>query len=295
MRFDLGDLRLFLAVVDAGSITHGAAAVNLSLAAASERLLGMEAAGGAALLVRGRRGASPTRAGEVLAHHARAILRQVSEMRTELSEHASGVHTTVRMLASTAAITEMLPERIGPWLAANPQIDVDLSERPSVETVKAIATGLADLGIVSDAVDIGALHVRMCAPDRLVAVMAVQDPLASARRVTLAELLERPLIGLTGALQSHIDDHALRAGRPFRPRIRLRTFEGVCRVAATGAGIGIVSETAARRCRRAMRLGIVPLSDAWASRRLLACCREPQELHRAAASLLDYLTQGPAL
>lgn len=55
MRFDLTDLRLFLAVVEAGSITHGAAAANLSLAAASERLRDMEAVGGVSLLDRGRR------------------------------------------------------------------------------------------------------------------------------------------------------------------------------------------------------------------------------------------------
>ena len=55
MRFDLADLRLFLAIVDAGSITHGALAANLSVAAASERLRDMEASGGVRLLERGRR------------------------------------------------------------------------------------------------------------------------------------------------------------------------------------------------------------------------------------------------
>ncbi len=55
MRFDLTDLRLFLAVADTGSITHGAAEVGLSLPAASERLRDMEAAGQVMLLERGRR------------------------------------------------------------------------------------------------------------------------------------------------------------------------------------------------------------------------------------------------
>ncbi|RZM25885.1 MAG: LysR family transcriptional regulator, partial [Sphingomonas sp.] len=76
MRFDLTDLRLFLAVVDAGSITHGAADVGLSLPAASERLRDMEATGEVVLLRRGRRGIAPTEAGEMLAHHARTILHQ---------------------------------------------------------------------------------------------------------------------------------------------------------------------------------------------------------------------------
>ena len=38
MRLDLSDLRLFLCVVDAGSITQGAARAHLALASASERL-----------------------------------------------------------------------------------------------------------------------------------------------------------------------------------------------------------------------------------------------------------------
>ncbi len=46
MRFDLADLSLFLTIVEAGSITHGAARANLSLPAASERLRDMEAASG---------------------------------------------------------------------------------------------------------------------------------------------------------------------------------------------------------------------------------------------------------
>ena len=40
--FDLTDLRLFLNIVDGGSITAGASATHLSLAACSERVAGME-------------------------------------------------------------------------------------------------------------------------------------------------------------------------------------------------------------------------------------------------------------
>ena len=43
MRFDLADLRLFVAVADAGSITKGARRASLSLGSASERIAAMEA------------------------------------------------------------------------------------------------------------------------------------------------------------------------------------------------------------------------------------------------------------
>ena len=63
MRFDLVDLRLFLAIVETGSITHGAERAALALASASARIKGLEQAFSVGLLTRGRRGVAPTPAG----------------------------------------------------------------------------------------------------------------------------------------------------------------------------------------------------------------------------------------
>ncbi|MDF5745651.1 LysR family transcriptional regulator, partial [Klebsiella quasipneumoniae] len=52
MRLDLADLRLFIAIVDTGSITGGAAPAHLALASASERPRKMEAEVGVPLLHR---------------------------------------------------------------------------------------------------------------------------------------------------------------------------------------------------------------------------------------------------
>ena len=56
IRFDLTDLRLFLHVAEAASITHGAMRANMALASASERIRGMEEALGVPVLERKRRG-----------------------------------------------------------------------------------------------------------------------------------------------------------------------------------------------------------------------------------------------
>src|SRR6516164_7219756 len=66
MRFDFADLRLFLFVVEAASITHGAARAGMALASASERIRLMEESLGAALLDRHRRGVRVTPAGAAL-------------------------------------------------------------------------------------------------------------------------------------------------------------------------------------------------------------------------------------
>ena len=290
MRFDLTDLRLFLAVVDAGSITHGAADVGLSLPAASERLRDMEANGGVRLLERGRRGVSPTPAGEALAHHARLIQRQLAQMRGELGEHASGLRATIRLAANTAAITEFLPPHLGDWMAAHPRIDIELKERQSIEIARAVSAGLAEIGILSDAVNASDLVLRPFAIDQLVVVMQRDHALAAAKQIAFADILHEQFIGLTsGALQDHIDAQAARLGTKLKMRIRMRTFESICQMAAQGIGLGIVPETAARRCGRSAKIAALRLTDGWAIRWLSVCTRSLDELPPPTRDLFEHL------
>lgn len=295
MRFDLTDLRLFLAVAEAGSITHGAAEAGLSLAAASERLRDMEATGGVRLMERGRRGVILTEAGGALLHHARLILRQMAQMRGEIGRYASGLRSTVRLLANTAAMIEILPARLAPWLAANPQADIELKERQSVDIARSVALGFADIGVLSDAVDRSGLQLFPFATDRLVAVMAKDNPLAAARQVGFSELAGEPFLSLAGgALKDHLDAQAARLGLALRPRIALASFADICLMAGARVGVGIVPETAARRAGRSANIALVRLSDDWAMRRLSVCARQGETLSPAAQSLFDHLAAGGA-
>jgi DNA-binding transcriptional LysR family regulator len=292
MRFDLTDLRLFLCVVEAGSITRGAELANLALPSASARLRGMEEVAGLTLLDRGRRGVSPTPAGSALAHHARLVLAQIDRMRGELGEFAGGLRGRVRILANTAAMTEFLPEVLAPWLAAHPQVDIDLRERQSSDIVAAISGGHADIGIASDAVDHAGLETLPFAIDRMVLVAPAGGPFAGRRQVAFTEALDHPFVGLSrgSALQDYLAGHAARAGRQIAFRIRMRGFDGLCRMVAAGVGIGIVPETAAARSQRLHEVAVIPLADPWAVRRLLLCLRDRAGLPAPARALVQALT-----
>lgn len=290
MRFDLIDLSLFLAVAEAGSITHGAVEAGLSLPAASERLREMEAAGGVMLLERGRRGVALTEAGEALLHHARLILSHMARMRGEIGQFAKGLRGTVRLFANTAAMAEVLPERLGPWLAANPGADIDLKERPSVDIARNVARGFAEIGVLSDAVDTTGLILRPFVTDRLVVVTARDHCFSGKRAVRFEDLGPEPFIALSdGALQDHLNAQAARIGLRLKTRIRLRTFDDICRMAGTSVGIGIVPQTAARRCRQSARIAITNLSEDWATRRLALCTSTDTDLSPLAKNLLDHL------
>ncbi|RYF10830.1 MAG: LysR family transcriptional regulator, partial [Deltaproteobacteria bacterium] len=184
MHFDLTDLRLFLHVAEAGSITAGAAPAGLALASASTRIQGMEAQAGVALLERRRRGVEPTPAGRALLHHARLVTSQMERMRGELGEYARGLKGHVRLLANTSAAVIHLPEPLATFLAANPNVDVDLDERPSPEVARAVAQGEADVGVAAGHADLSGLDVMPFRTDRLVLVVPPGHVLADRRRIT---------------------------------------------------------------------------------------------------------------
>lgn len=291
MRFDLIDLRLFLFILETGSITHGAAQANMSLPSASARLRGMEEALGLPLLERGRRGVESTPAGDTLAHHARLVLGQVARMEGELAEHAEARRTRVRVWANTAAATEFLPRPLAGFLRHNPNVHIDLKERQSTETVKAVLNGSAEIGLVSDAVEHGTLQTFPFATDKLVLIVARDHALCGRRRVALREVVEEDFIGLSAgsALQEYLGEQALFAGQQFYFRARVRTFENICCMVEQGAGLGIVPATAAKRYRGSPGVHTVELTDPWAARQLLICVRNLEALQRPERALVEAL------
>ncbi|MDP1751406.1 MAG: LysR family transcriptional regulator [Reyranella sp.] len=296
MRFDLVDLRLVLLVAEAASITHGAARAGMALASASERIRAMEEALGVPLFERKRRGISLTPAGTALVHHARAVTQQIELMRGDLDQYAKGLRGRIRVYSNTAATLEFLPHALGSFLAAHPNIDLDLEERPSTEIVRAVAGGQADIGIVADAVDPAAeLQTFPYVEDRLVLIVPNRHPLAKRRRIAFRDALAFDFVGLAAgsALQDHVDSHAARAGHRLRLRVRLPGFDAVCRMVESGIGVAVISRAAAERCRRSMSIRLVALSDPWALRHLRICVRDLRSLPAHAQRLVDHLVARP--
>ncbi|MBO9352718.1 LysR family transcriptional regulator [Bordetella petrii] len=291
MRFDLTDLRLFLGIHEAGTITGGAQRSHMTLASASERVRGMEDALGVPLLVRERHGVRATAAGRTLLHHARAVLAQVERMRGELDQYGHGIKGHVRLLCNTAALSEYLPDLLGGFLEQYPRISVDVEERLSADIADAMRAGTADIGIVADSADVQGLQVHQFRYDPLVLVAARGHVLARSASVGLAEIAAHDFIGLAegSALQDHIAQHARRAGAPLNYRVRLRSFDAVCRLAGRGIGVGIVPRAAARRCARASGIKTIAIDAPWARRNLLLCVRHAEDLPAYAAQMLQYL------
>jgi len=296
MRFDLTDLRLFLQIVEAGSITAGAERAHLALAAASTRIRNMEESLGTPLLQRERYGVQPTPAGRTLLHHARVLLQQADRMRGELAEFASGLKGHIKLMSNTNALTEFLPEPLSAFLAAHPKINIDLEERLSDEIVTAVADGTADIGIVAGTVELAGLEVFPFREDRFVIAVAPAHALANTSRISFGEVLDYDFVGLdrTSALQRFLADKADAQGRRLKLRVQLRSFDAVCRFVSCNVGIGVAPATTVTRNAQQMPLHAIELADEWATRKLTICVRKQSDLPNYAQQLLKHLTVDAA-
>ncbi|ENR65284.1 LysR substrate-binding domain-containing protein [Brucella abortus] len=293
MRFDVTDLRLFVSIAETGSITHGAAMVNMALGAASARVRGMEELAGVALLNRERLGVSITPAGRALLQHGRIVLQQLGRMHSELDEFAHGLKGHVRLFSNTNALAEFLPVALSSFLMDNPGVNIDLQEHLSDEIVRSVVEGIADIGIVAGTVDVASLETFPFREDYLVVVVPQGHPFARRRRIAFKDTLDYDFIGLSqgAALQNFLSAHAMRIGQRLRLRVQLRSFDSICQMVESRAGIAIVPASAAKRLRRIMAIRIIALDDAWALRRLTICVRSLQDLPAHAARLVEHLRQ----
>ncbi len=291
MHFDLVDLRLFVAIAEANSLTGGAERSFLSLPAASTRIKHLEEMVGAKLLYRTSHGVTLTPPGQAFAHHARAVLGQLEHLRADLQEYARGIKGHLRVFASTTAIAEFLPAVLRRYLSTHPDVNIDLRERMSTDIVRAVTEGATDIGIVSGMVRTESLQSLPYREDRMVLAVGAQHPLAARESVDFADTLDYQHVGLheASAIHTFLHQRARELNRGVRTRIQVGNFEAACRLIEAGVGVGLLPHSAARRHAQSMTIKVVPLNDDWALRQLHIVVRSFELLPAFAHDLVELL------
>lgn len=146
----VGDLVLFMRVLDQGSISAAARSLDLSVAVASQRLKRLEQHLGVRLLHRTTRRLSPTPEGLALAEQGRTLVEDLEALTSGLRQAASDVGGTLRLTASASFGRQYVSPLLPAFMARYPC--VRLSVHFSDELQDLISSGF-DL-----AIRIGALH-----------------------------------------------------------------------------------------------------------------------------------------
>lgn len=291
MHFDLIDVRLFVNIAKANSLTKGAEISYMSLPAASVRIKGMEERLGTKLFYRTSHGVTLTPAGQTFLHHGIEVLHQLEHLDNDLREYASGVKGHVRLFANTTSITEFLPRVLSGYLVQHPDINIDLREHLSPEIVRAVLEGTADVGIIAGNVLTSGLEVTPLRRDRMVVIVSANHILAGHTEIGFAEALDYEYVGLEQGSASHafMTQAANALNRTIRARIHVGNFEALCSMVESNVGIGMLPGSAAHRYAKTMNFHIIPLTDIWAVRDIRLCVRDSSKLPAFARELVEML------
>lgn len=298
MRYDLVDLKLFLAVAEERNLTRGAEKAHLAPSSASHRIRQLEDALGTPLLTRQARGVALTRAGESLLRHAREVFAQLEQMHADLAPYAQGIRGHVSLWANTHATHTFLPMDLAGFLRDHPQVSVTLEEHTSPHIALAVAGGEVEVGVVAGHVESSGVELLPYRQDRLVLVVPAGHPLEALRDepagLGFGAVLDYPFVMLHAgsAIHTFTMNAAAAQGRHLNVRIQVRSFGAVLRMVGAGVGIGLVPRSALVFADRERPPTVLELSEPWARRDLQICVRNRTSLSGFAVALVDALAKS---
>lgn len=290
-RFDLVTLRLFVAVVDAGSLTAGADRFGISLAAASKRIVELEQHCGVPLLVRGQRGVTATTEGQTLHRHAIEVVARLEQLAQAVDDLQLGASGHLRLCANPSACGGFLPALLGRYAALHPQVRIELEDALSEDGIRAVQKGSAELAVIGDNVPREGLEVVLCNVDELVLLVPRSHRLAQHAEVAVQEALAYDQVALarSASLTRKVIAAAETVGLTVKIRVQVRSFDAMCRMVASGLGLAVLPRTAAELYTRSLDLTMVKLSGADMERRLLLAMRQRSQLSGAALALVELM------
>lgn len=175
------------------------------------------------------------------------------------------------LLAGGSAMHRFVPQALVSFLRSHPDVDVTVSECRTPETMRLLAAGEADLGIVQSHEAIGdELPIEALGDDSLVAIGQAGGVLVDRAAVSYREVAEHPLVGLgPGSSLQHWIETSLGANAPAaRFRTLVPDLTTLIALAVAGVGLAVVPR---RSVAPESAVEVCELTDSWARRAHLLC------------------------
>jgi DNA-binding transcriptional LysR family regulator len=145
---EIAELRAFCSAVDLGTLGKAAVSLKISQPALSKRLRALEAAAGAELLERSRRGVVPTAAGRRLYPEARRLLEQ-ADVVERLLESAPREQAPIELAVSHTIAEFFLPPELVAYQADGRRPSVQLTIANSGAVRRMVVEGRASIGVAA--------------------------------------------------------------------------------------------------------------------------------------------------
>ncbi|MFD7677766.1 MULTISPECIES: LysR family transcriptional regulator [unclassified Streptomyces] len=289
--FTLAGLRIVHQVATAGSFTRAADMLGYTQSAVSRQVAAMEAAAGAPIFDRGRRGAELTPAGQVLVRRAAEILADMAETELELAGLRDRLAGRLTVGAYPTAAMALVPRATAQVTSGHPGLAVVLEEASTPALLRRLRSGRLDVVVIGvghglPEYDLSELRQAAVLRGDLLVVVPETHRLAGHDGTTVADLDQELWIVGDGA-----------AGEPqfgawptlSDPRVAYTARSWSTRLALVAAGLGltVIPDLALPALPKGVRA--VPVTDGhWPGRATVVVTRpHPSAQAQAMVSALQ--------
>ena len=186
----LEKIRLFLVVLEEGSLRRAAARLCISQSAITRQMQSLELDLGGPVLERTSAGVRPTNGGKTLAKRAKTLLADYDSTMVEVRRLNRGESERLRIGYIASAVHEYLGPALAVLRRTYPRLKVKMLDQAPGETIIALRQGKIDFALTLLGVDLLSrdFHIRKLATVRSLVALPVSHRFATERQVSLSQL-----------------------------------------------------------------------------------------------------------
>lgn len=288
MKIDTLGLQAFVAIVDHGTFSKAAQALNISQTGLSHRLKGLETQLGVRLIDRTTRSWSLTPAGEMFHPKAKRLSEELSESFKDVRRAAERGFGSVTIASVTTIAFNLLPDAITTYSRSFPANRVRILEMASPAVMDAVLQGRAEFGINVLTRRHPDLHTEPVCEDSYVVVCRNDDKLGRLSRARWRDLEGRTLIALGNGSANGLFLNKMIAEVGVEMKVVHETQRSTTALALAASGLGLaILPKLALRPGMYPNLRTIPLVGPVMKRELALIRRKGATLSPAAQPLYD--------
>lgn len=247
MRFNLIQLRAFLAAADTLNFTVAADRVHVAQPTFSATIRNLEEEVGAKLFERSSRKVRLTPVGAQFVPLARRVLAEVDRATLEMTDLVTMRRGSVRFSALPVLYAHYLQKALAQYRADWPGVRLELFDLSTGEAIEQLRRDQLDLAIVAQVGEENDLDFHPLCERTVVAVLPPDHPLATTKTIEWRRVLKEKTVLLQGAgpMGSHVDTELLKAGLRFVPDYHVGQLPTAAGLIGAGFGVGVMSNLTA--------------------------------------------------
>ncbi|HUA64953.1 MAG TPA: LysR substrate-binding domain-containing protein [Alphaproteobacteria bacterium] len=239
-------LHVFRQVAELRSLTRASKALRLSQPAVTKHIKLLEEELRLPLFVRSSHGVALTDAGTIFLKHVQATERERAIILEQLQAPVGKLAGGLRLGGSMTIVSYYLPEMLLAFKTRFPDVTCTVIEGNSDFILGLLLDQRIDLGLVEGPCHRREVQVRPFYQDEIIWIASPADTLAGARKVTVQNLVGRPIISRElGSGTRRVVEAALRQQGISLSELNivqeLPSTEAIKRMVAARAGIGYAS------------------------------------------------------